>query len=267
MLKFKLFIAKILPYRVLKSAKKRYRSIRGNILLRKYKGNDVFCPCCEKSFSKFLPFNYEKDLNNNDRFKNTYENTTCPYCYSMPRHRIVCYFLKQNLDHIKGKSILMIGAEYAIEVWLKINRLDYKTADLYDKTADIKLDIQNMPFAEDAWSLIICNHVLEHVPDFVISMQELKRVLKPGGWLEISAPTDRSLPTTIEDISDLKPEERIRRFGQFDHLRIFGDDFDKLIENEGFNVIKVAGEKLPAKIGAKIGPANYDDNTIYFCTK
>jgi len=161
----------------------------------------------------------------------------------------------------------MIGAEHAIELWLKQNNIPFTTADLYDKTADIELDIQQMPFQDKTWSLIICNHVLEHVPNFEKSMKELKRVLKDDGIIEISSPTDKTLSSMIEDTTTISHEERIQKFGQFDHMRIFGKDFNKQIENTGFLAELIKGDELPFNIGGVVGPANYDDNTIYICRK
>jgi len=63
------------------------------------------------------------------------------------------------------------------------------------------------------------------------------------------------------------PQERIDQFGQSDHLRIFGNDFEKKLRDAGFSVEVVDGSELPSEIGREIGPANYDDNKVYICRK
>lgn len=269
MIRLKLIANKILPTSTLKAVKQNYREIRGKLLARRYRGNIVSCPCCQKQFRTFLPFGYTKGLNNASRFEENYKNTVCPYCYSLPRHRIVCDYLNKNkadLTRIKPK-VLMIGAEHAIEIWLQKNNWEYTTADLFDRTADVKVDIQQIQFEDESWSLIICNHVLEHVPNYEIALGELRRILKKEGLLEISVPTDKSFETTVESSGEMSTKERIRIFGQIDHMRIFGKDIAAQIALNGFQVDAIHGSTLPAQIGTKIGPANYDDNTIYICRK
>lgn len=45
------------------------------------------------------------------------------------------------------------------------------------------LDVQNTPFADDSFDVIFANYMLYHVPDLAKGVQELRRVLKPGGVL------------------------------------------------------------------------------------
>jgi len=161
----------------------------------------------------------------------------------------------------------MFGAEYSIKKWLDRNDCHYETADLFDRSADIKVDIQNIPFPDESWDLVICNHILEHVPNYKIALKELKRILKKRGLLEITVPTDRKITSVYEDSTIVKKEERVKYFGQDDHLRIFGDDFETILNQMGFFVEVVDGNRLPFEIGGKIGPINYDDNRIYICKK
>ncbi|GHT56153.1 hypothetical protein AGMMS49982_22800 [Bacteroidia bacterium] len=161
----------------------------------------------------------------------------------------------------------MFAAEYSIKQWFDKNKYKYTTADLFDRSADKKIDIQNISFPDESWSLILCNHILEHVPDYKIALKELYRILTKGGILEITAPTDRKFDTTYEDENVINREERIEKFGQYDHLRIFGNDFKERIMDAGFSVEVIDGDKLPAEIVGKIGPANYDDNRVYICRK
>jgi predicted SAM-dependent methyltransferase len=162
-------------------------------------------------------------------------------------------------------NILMFGAEYSIKKWFDRNGYHYTTADLFDRSADIKADIQNTPFADETWDLIICNHVLEHVPNYKNALIELRRILKINGKLELTVPTDRSFEKVYEDLTITSKEERIKAFGQYDHVRIFGNNFEQILLELGFSVEVIDGNELPAKIVGEIGPANYDDNRVYIC--
>ena len=56
------------------------------------------------------------------------------------------------------------------------NHWDYTTTDLHSPLADVKADICDLPFKDATFDLILCNHVLEHIPDDLKAMEELYRV-------------------------------------------------------------------------------------------
>jgi predicted SAM-dependent methyltransferase len=260
----KLLVKNFFPRGLLRIIKNKRLEIKGQINEKYYKGGAVLCPCCGKTFDRFMDFTISK-LNNYERYKDTYKGKLCPSCFSYPRHRIACY----HFDKIswRGNSIILFGAEYSIKKWFDRKGLLYTTADLFDRSANIKADIQNTAFADESWDLIICNHVLEHVPDYKVALKELKRILKNNGILELTVPTDRNFETVYEDKNITGKMERIKAFGQHDHMRIFGNDFEKILIDLGFSVEVIDGNKLPAEIVGVIGPANYDDNRIYICKK
>ena len=261
---FKFLVKSFFPKWLLRKIRNLYYEIKGRKNERYYIGDTVFCPCCKKKFSSFINFVITKN-NNNERYINTYKNTICPYCFSYPRHRIACYYFEKNMHIVPKKNILMFGAERSIKKWFDLNNCNYQTADLFDRSSDLKIDVQNIPFPDKSLELIICNHVLEHVHDYKIALQELKRVLTKNGLLEITVPTDKNFITVYEGSNFTKEAERIKHFGQHDHLRIFGYDFEKILKESGFLVEVVDGSVLPVEIGGIIGPANYDDNKVYIC--
>jgi predicted SAM-dependent methyltransferase len=265
MKKINSLIKKYMPKSMLKILMRQYYESKGRRNARRYRGNAAVCPCCGQSFRSFMDFECS-DINNKARYEGYYENTVCPRCSSFPRHRVVCCYLDENRDRL-GDRILMFGAERSIEKWFRRHGFRYQTADLFDRTAEIKTDIQATSFPDDSWSLIICNHVLEHVPDYKAALKELRRILKKDGLLEISVPTDRTLETVHEDANVITPEERMERFGQSDHLRIFGSDIEQLLKDAGFGVEVITGDALPAGFRTVVGPASYDDNRIYICRK
>lgn len=113
---------------------------------------------------------------------------------------------------------------------------DYITADLESPLADQHFDVQNIPLPSDSIDVIICNHLLEHVENDRLAMQELHRVMKPGGWGIFLVPEDRERETTFEDDSIVDAKERTRLFGQYDHRRIYGRDYDARLREAGFEV-------------------------------
>ena len=110
-----------------------------------------------------------------------------------------------------------------------MKNLDFTTSDLNSPLADVKADICNLPFNDNEFDVIFCNHVLEHIPDDTKAMHELYRVLKPNGMGIFQIPQDLSRETTFEDDSITNKKERAKIFGQYDHVRVYGRDyFDKL---------------------------------------
>ena len=111
----------------------------------------------------------------------------------------------------------------------KMDNLDYTSADLFSPIVDVKADILDLPFADNSFDVIVCNHVLEHIVDDRKAMSELYRVMKPGGWGILQVPMKNSLEKTYEDFTITDPKERQKHFGQYDHVRWYGMDyFDRL---------------------------------------
>ena len=102
--------------------------------------------------------------------------------------------------------------------------------------AQVRLDITALPFADGSLDAVVCNHVLEHVPDDRAAMREFRRVLSPRGWAILQSPLDPRRAVTFEDFSVQDPGERERVFGQFDHVRIYGRDYIDRLTTAGFRV-------------------------------
>ena len=198
------------------------------ILAIYYKGNKYTDPIDGKSYRKFLPYGYE----------NQRENVLAPGTLSLERHRLLWLYLNHHSDFFKSpKKVLHVAPEQCFyPLFKKQSNLDYTTTDLFSPLADVKADICDLPFKDNTYDVIFCNHVLEHIVDDSKAMSELYRVLKPGGWGIFQIPQDVNKTNTYEDFNITSPEERRKHFGQYDHVRIYGLDYFNRLAKAGFNV-------------------------------
>ncbi len=120
-----------------------------------------------------------------------------------------------------------------------MKNLDYTTADLYSPIVDVKADILDLPFDDENFDIVFCNHVLEHIEDDTKAMKELYRILKPGGMGVFQIPQDLGLEKTYEDFNITSKEDRKKHFGQYDHVRIYGKDYFDRLRKVGFTVKEV----------------------------
>ena len=164
-----------------------------------------------------------------------------PSTLSLERHRLLWLFLKNDTNFFHDNlKVLHFAPEQAFyKRFKKLKNLAYTTTDLNSPLADVKADICNLPFESNSFDVILCNHVLEHIPDDTKAMKELLRVLKPGGWGVFQIPQDLSREITFEDHSITDKKERTRIFGQYDHVRIYGRDFFEKLRSIGFKVTEI----------------------------
>lgn len=195
------------------------------------RGNTFTDPIDGKSFNSFLPYGYGNQRN----------NVLSPSTLSLERHRLLWLYLK-NETHFFSKNlkVLHFAPEQAFyKRFRNLKNLEYVTTDLNSPLADVKADICDLPFKDNEFDVILCNHVLEHIPDDTKAMQELFRILKHGGFGIFQIPQDLSREETFEDNSITDKKERARIFGQYDHVRIYGRDYFDKLRSIGFQVDEV----------------------------
>ncbi|MCK5677275.1 MAG: methyltransferase domain-containing protein [Flavobacteriaceae bacterium] len=204
------------------------------------KGEPYTDPIDGKSFRKFLPYGYGKQR----------PNVLSPSTLSLERHRLLWLYLKNKTDFFtaKKKVLHMAPEQCFLDIFKKLKNIDYTTADLYSPIVDIKADILNLPFEDNSFDIILCNHVLEHIEDDHKAMTELYRVLKPKGMGIFQIPQDLNLEKTYEDFSITSAEERKKHFGQYDHVRVYGKDYFDRLRNVGFKVDEVDYSKTISKV-------------------
>lgn len=195
------------------------------------KGNTFTDPIDGKSFKTFLPYGYGTQRS----------NVLSPSTLSLERHRLLWLYLKNNTDFFTAKhKVLHFAPEQAFyKRFRKMKNLEYITTDLNSPLADVKADICNLPFENNSFDVIFCNHVLEHIPNDTKAMQELYRVLKPGGFGVFQIPQDLNREQTFEDNTITDKKKRAKIFGQYDHVRIYGRDYFDKLRSVGFKVNEV----------------------------
>lgn len=192
------------------------------------RGKKFTDPIDGKSFRSFLSYGYA--LNR--------ENALSPSTLSLERHRLLWLYLQNETDFFtKPQKVLHFAPEQAFYKRFRNQKnLDYTTTDLLSPLADVKADICDLPFEDNSFDTILCNHVLEHIPDDTKAMQELYRVLKPSGMAILQIPQDLKREVTFEDDSITDPKERTKIFGQYDHVRVYGRDYFDKLRSIGFTV-------------------------------
>lgn len=192
--------------------------------------------------------NYETDKFDSDGW---HLYNICPNCGLDIRHRLLIASL-QLLDDfhydkiIKNKKILHFAPEYNISELLEKIAKEYKPVDF----PDVDISDMNM-FEDESYDCVIACDVLEHVCDDIKGIKEVYRILKNGGYCIFTVPQKDNLKITFEDKSIIDPTEREINFSQWDHLRMYGDDFIDILQNNGFEVTAVNEKFFSEKIAEK----------------
>lgn len=223
-----------------------------------FRGDGVACPCCDGSFRDLRPHRGRL-------------GAKCPRCGSLERHRLLWLYFARRTNLLRDAlDVLHIAPEYSFEKRLaSLPTLRYTTADLDSPLADMHVDVMAMPFPDEAFDIVLCNHVLEHVADDRVAMREVHRVLRPGGWAILLVPIDPSRAATFEDPAVTSAPDRLRRYGQEDHARLYGRDYAERLQAAGFTVTADAfGSTLPDEVVARYR-LRRDGNveTIYRCDR
>jgi SAM-dependent methyltransferase len=228
------------------------------------KGNKFTDPIDGNSFRMFLPYGYGNQRN----------NVLSPSTLSLERHRLLWLYLKNETDFFNSEldsdsatsksnriklrdtetssvlKVLHFAPEQAFyKLFRNQKNLEYITTDLLSPLADVKADICNLPFEDNTYDVILCNHVLEHIPDDTKAMQELFRVLKKGGMAILQIPQDLNREKTFSDDTIIDQKERSKIFGQYDHVRVYGRDYFDKLRSIGFTVIE---ENYTSKISPEL---------------
>jgi hypothetical protein len=180
----------------------------------------------------------------------------CPICGAQDKARLYAHYFGLKKSTFSNEKLLHFAPESGFGQHLNYRyNFRYFSADLYRDDVDLKVDITKMSdFSAEAWDIIICSHLLEHIENDDLALSEIYRVLKIGGFAIIMVPILLSINSTYEDSSITTEEGRFEHFGLEDHLRIYSkSDFTNKLLYAGFKVesldINFFGEKIFNKLG------------------
>jgi Methyltransferase domain len=216
-------------------------------------GNRLECPLCGWHFRRFRPagFHYPVIIEKRVIGGHWHEDNVCPRCMSNARERLAYLYLKDRTSLFQSSArLLHIAPEPQLaRVFKRSPNLKYVSADLFEPGVMIRFDIQKTPFRDQTFDVVICNHVMEHVPNDSVAMAEIRRILKPDGWAMLQVPIALALDRTIEDPTAITDEQRIERFGQEDHVRLYSrPDYIARLQAVGFSV---RAESYPVTLGTE----------------
>jgi len=221
------------------------RRVRATAWRLRHPGREHSCPFCAKEFGKFIPYVNRRDIAVTADIISGQSISTekCPSCYAYDRERALYFFFKDKID-FAGKRVLHMAPEDALHGFLASSGCaEYVCGDLepeayYPVARTVRrLNLLHLDCADAYFDIIICNHILEHIPDDISAMKEIYRVLKPSGCAILLVPICAKLRTTFEDSSKTTDEERAQAFGQYNHIRIYAEsDYLARLRSVGFHV-------------------------------
>ena len=170
-----------------------------------------------------------------------FKKEVCPNCGALKRQRqlVRCLGDKAGSSVPVTARLLEIGPGRGEVEWFRQRGyIGVLTVDVRPGIAMSLMDVTRMAFRDGVFDAIVCSHVLEHVPEDMMAMKEIRRVLKPGGICVIQVPLQSDLPRTVEWG---KPNRQ-----EFDHVRAYGSDFRERLKAAGFVVACSDGELFEA---------------------
>ena len=217
----------------------------------------VYCPVAQEEFACFVRLGHDQLTPSNG---------------ARARHRLIWLYLERETDLLtRPQRMLHVAPEVCLlPRFSESETIDYvpgdKFVDGYGQQANVSyLDLLDIDHPDDHFDFVLCNHVLEHIPDDQTAMQELHRVLRPGGTCLITVPIKESLDKTYENPDVDGPRQREEHFGQWDHVRWYATDIADRLQAAGFSVeMNRYGEQFSREDYVRFG---LNDNLLVVCRK
>jgi SAM-dependent methyltransferase len=249
------------------------------VKLPRYLGTTYQCPVCGIGLRAFRPMwkSYWRDV---EKFKPVHAATametfnlaaiSCPRCDALDRDRLTAIYLDQvfrTFDRGRKYRLIEFAPGNPLPAWLKRHAfIDYRSADLSRKTVDERVDLTAMDgYPDKSIDILLCSHVLEHVPDDRKAMREIRRVLKLDGFAVLLVPLVIGVDETHEDPSMDTEALRWKYFGMGDHVRQYGKrDFVDRLEEASLHVDQLGIEHFGAEAFRRAGIA---ENSILYVVR
>jgi SAM-dependent methyltransferase len=246
-------------------------------------GSRYYCPLCERTAREFTPNRESAGQAVIDKYHilsmGARPHYRCPWCNSSDKERLVWAFLLFNTDILTTErpiSVLHIAPEKNTMHRLKaLPHVTYVSGDKFEGDVrysdgrygnSIELDVRHIPFKDDSFDMVLCNHVMEHVPEDIRGMKEIYRVLKLGGLAILQTPVSRALSHTIEGGAETDAE-RLEKFGQADHVRIYAEkEYVARLKSVGLNARAIARSEVVDHEKTKFWGLNTEEK-IYYAEK
>jgi SAM-dependent methyltransferase len=258
----------MLTFNLKNRLRRKVMGIHGKLFLSSYLGDALECNICRNTFRKMI------DLHDGYTIRGQYsdhslKNTICPNCGSWFRHRMLMQYINEHNVLANGQQLLHFAPEsFFVPIFHELLGDGYHTCDLkvMDSPNHHIVDITDIPFEDGKFDRIICSHVLEHIEDDRMAIAELYRILRTGGIALIAVPTyGRS---TEEDLA-LSPKERKLQYGINIHVRLYGTDISRKLEEAGFSVTAESFDTIPGNyLDRSQSSAHMDsDKYLFVCSK
>jgi SAM-dependent methyltransferase len=230
----------------IKALQRLFKRARALLFEAFYSGSGCFCVFCGRSYSKFMHQGARAQVFRKHQIAGGgyRKNARCPNCGSRQRTRLLHLFFQLRTDiYSRSIRLLHVSPNRQLAHWIRGHtNIDYVCGalrpEVFPELDAVRVDVTNIPFEDGEFDVVICNHVLEHVPEDDVAMGEIFRVLAPGGFAVLQVPLALDLTVTLEDPSVAGKRQRRRAYGQEDHLRLYGTDYFEKLERAGFTVVR-----------------------------
>jgi len=213
-----------------------------------YAGDKYICPICDYGSSDLAYVGFDIPILKTKQIIGAgLRKAGCFNCKSIDRERLVFTYLKNEeniFEHNTNKILHFAPEENISNIFIRHRFEHYICGDLFTEGYHYPSYVQNMnvldiPFEDNYFDLVICNHILEHVNEDIDAMKEICRVLKPNGKAILQVPIAKNTYQTYEDFTITSSQNREHFFGQFDHVRIYGQDYIERIKSAGLKVNRI----------------------------
>lgn len=220
------------------------RVIKRTYFKIKHYGHKHYCNICNSNLKRFLPEGVDSQIFSNLQIVGGgyKEFDICPVCKASYRQRLIKLYLDFSGILYPNMRILQVAPEESLYyIFKKNSKKNLICGDLmperYSYYAKPEfLDLTELKYDNNSFDLVVCNHVLEHIPDDRKAMREIHRVLTNNGTAILQVPVSLKLNETFEDSSITSEKDRLIHFGQRDHVRIYAMDYIDRLEESGFTV-------------------------------